>query len=198
MTPTEKARLWLSQEPLFVDTETTGLSPRDEVVQVAIVSAQGEPLLNTLVKPTRPIPLEVVRIHGITDDHVRGAPTGAEVSAEVARLLKGRLVCSYNADFDRRLLAQTARIWKVPAASFRTECVMHLYADYAGRWDARHGCYRWFGLGVAAQQCGLGGFHEHDALADACITARILQHIATVERPIAGQPLPRPMQRISY
>lgn len=183
MTATERARFWLSQEPLILDTETTGLGSRDEIVQVAVVTADGEPLLDTLVRPTRPIPLDVVRIHGITDADVLRAPTGAEVCVALSRLLEGRLVCSYNAPFDCRMLAQTAAAWQAPMASFRSECVMRLYADFAGVWDARHGNNRWFSLGTAASQCGLGPFREHDALSDARITARILRHIAGAGMP---------------
>jgi DNA polymerase III subunit epsilon len=188
VTAVERARLWLSQDPLVLDTETTGLRATDEIVQVAVITADGEPVLDTLVRPTRPIPLEVIRIHGITDDDVRHAPTGAEVCAELARLLHDRLVCTYNAPFDSRMLEQTAAAWSVPGASYRAECVMRLYADYAGQWDARHGGNRWYSLGVAAGQCGLGPFREHDALSDARITAQVLRHIAAATPSAA--PLP--------
>ncbi|MHB0878039.1 MAG: 3'-5' exonuclease [Anaerolineae bacterium] len=189
MTATERARLWLSQDPLVLDTETTGLRGTDEIVQVAVITADGEPLLDTLVRPTRPIPPEVVRIHGITDDDVRLAPTGAEVCVELARILHGRLVCTYNAPFDSRMLEQTASAWFAPVASYRAECVMRLYADYAAQWDARHGSNRWFSLGIAARQCGLGPFRQHDALSDARITAQVLRHVAGVGRPAAAGPV---------
>lgn len=188
MTPVEKARLWLSQEPLVLDTETTGLRSSDEIVQVAVITAAGEPVLDTLVRPTRPIPPEVIRIHGITDDDVRDAPTGAEVCAELARILHGRVVCTYNAPFDARLLEQTAAAWSAPVAVYRAECVMRLYADYSGQWDERHGTTRWFSLGVAARQCGLGPFREHDALSDARVTAQVLRHVAGSAQ--AAVPLP--------
>ena len=196
MTATEKARLWLGQDPLVFDTETTGLGNSDEIVQIAVITVEGEPLLDTLVRPTRPIPAQVIRIHGITDADVRLAPTGAEVCAELARILDGRLVCSYSAPFDSRLLEQTAAAWQAPAASFRAECVMRLYADYAAQWDARwaaergsRGANRWFNLGMAARQCGLGPFREHHALSDARITAQILRHVAGVGRPLQAAAL---------
>ncbi len=161
-----------------MDTETTGLSGRDEIVQVAVIDSLGEVLLHSLVRPTRPIPAEVVRIHGITDADVRDAPTGAEVLRELAPLLASRLVCAYNADFDLRLLAQTARAWRVRLRPPASACVMKLYAEHAGVWDSRHRSYRWHSLTRAAQDCRLGLFRGHDALADAAMTLRLLRHIA--------------------
>jgi DNA polymerase III alpha subunit (gram-positive type) len=52
---------------VILDTETTGLYDA-EIVEIAVVDPLGEALLNTLVKPTIPIPTEVIEIHGITDE----------------------------------------------------------------------------------------------------------------------------------
>lgn len=62
---------------VFIDTETTGLSPGyDEVLQIGIVDDAGRVLLDTLICPTRltdwPDPQE---IHGITPVDVVDAPT---------------------------------------------------------------------------------------------------------------------------
>lgn len=176
--PAQVAQAWLAQDPVFLDTETTGLGPADEVVQVALVSAAGEELLNTLVRPTRPIPPDAVRIHGIQDVHVLAAPTGAEVLSTLEPLLQGRLVCAYNAPFDLRLLRQTARAWRARFVPPRAECVMRLYAEFAGDWDPRHGDYRWHSLTAAAARSGLGHFEGHDALRDALMTLRLLRYMA--------------------
>ena len=178
MTAPERARAWLSQKPLVLDTETTGIGPRDEVVQVAVVDTDGEALLYTLVRPTRAIPLDAMRIHGISDGDVMDAPTGADVCRSLPSLLSGRLLCTYNADFDTRLLAQTARAWRVGLPSYRAECVMKLYAEHAGQWDAARRNYRWHSLEAAVRRCRLGEFQGHDALADARMTLKLLEHIA--------------------
>lgn len=169
---------WLAEDPLILDTETTGLGPTDEVVQVAVVDVRGETLLNTLVRPTRSIPPDATRIHGIRDVHVVGAPTGAAVLSQLEPLLRGRPVCAYNSPFDLRLLRQTAAVWGVRFVSPPARCVMRLFARFAGEWDSRHGDYRWHSLGAAAARCGFGHFQGHDALTDACMTLRVLQHMA--------------------
>ncbi|NDD11792.1 MAG: hypothetical protein EB072_03880 [Betaproteobacteria bacterium] len=55
--------------PVFLDTETTGLSPSsgDKIVEIAIVDGSGRILLNSLVDPGRAIPWHATNVHGITD-----------------------------------------------------------------------------------------------------------------------------------
>lgn len=93
---------------LILDTETTGLHSDAEIVQIAIAAPSGQILLDTLVKPTRPIPPAATRIHGIRDADVAGAPTFAELAPQIRELLSGATVVIYNADYDNRLLEQSA------------------------------------------------------------------------------------------
>ncbi|MGQ9555648.1 MAG: exonuclease domain-containing protein [Anaerolineae bacterium] len=173
-----QARSWIGQDPLILDSETTGMGQDDQVVQVAVVDIHGNVLLNTLARPTRPISPAASSRHGITNAHLMNAPTGAEVCRALSELLRGRLVCIYNADFDTRLLAQTARAWGVSLPYYRAECVMKLYAEFAGEWSEPHRNWRYHKLEDAAARCGLGPFTAHDALEDARMTARLLRHMA--------------------
>lgn len=86
---------------VMLDTETTGLEDA-EVVEIAITNPQGAPLLNTLVKPTIPIPEEAIAIHGITDEIVKDAPNFCEVYPQIVGGLTDKEVLIYNADFDIR------------------------------------------------------------------------------------------------
>src|SRR3982750_387678 len=52
---------------VYLDTETTGLFGDVRIVDVAIVDDAGEVLVDTLVDPGIPIPVETSRIHGIFD-----------------------------------------------------------------------------------------------------------------------------------
>jgi hypothetical protein len=44
------------QDWVLLNTETTGLGPDDEVVEIAVLDPTGRALLDTLVRPPRPIP----------------------------------------------------------------------------------------------------------------------------------------------
>jgi len=70
----------------ILDTETTGLY-NAEIVEIAIISTTGEPLLNTLIKPRLTIPARASSIHGITDDMLVNSPTFPEIYPQIVDLL---------------------------------------------------------------------------------------------------------------
>ena len=118
------ARVLVGLDNLVVmDTETTGLSSEDEVVEVAVVSGAGDALVHTLVKPTRPIPAEATAIHGISDADVRAAPMMDKVAPVVARALRGKFAAVYNSAFDFRLLNQSLARARMPAIRHRSRAM---------------------------------------------------------------------------
>jgi DNA polymerase-3 subunit epsilon len=93
-----------------VDLETTGFSHHsDAIVEFSAVLfyAQGleEGVYTTLVNPLRPIPAATTRVHGITDRMVATAPAFPQVSTEILKRLRGRIIVGHNvASFDLRFL----------------------------------------------------------------------------------------------
>ena len=66
--PTREVALrWLAAQPVFLDTETTGLDNRAEICEIAVLDPEGCTLLDTLVKPRQPIPQAATDVHGISD-----------------------------------------------------------------------------------------------------------------------------------
>ncbi|TAK55024.1 MAG: 3'-5' exonuclease [Gammaproteobacteria bacterium] len=141
---------------LYLDTETTGLSPAkgDAIVEVAIVDGRGRPVLDTLVNPGRSIPWQASKIHGITDDMVRGKPTLAQLLPRVLEIIESEQVIIYNARFDAPFFPGEL------SQALIVECAMIRFADvHGGRWQkldvaAEHVGHRWTGA-------------AHRALADA-------------------------------
>lgn len=95
----------LEEDVVVLDTETTGLSFRDcELIQVAAARIQGREVVDrfdTFVNPGRPIPPEIVRLTGIRDLDVMGAPSPREAVARLADFVGGMPVLAHNASFDR-------------------------------------------------------------------------------------------------
>lgn len=129
---------------MMLDTETTGLFGNAEVVEIAIVDAQGTPVLNTLVRPTIPIPEEARAIHGITDEIVKDAPTFPDIYPQIVTTLVGKEVIIYNASFDIRILRRCCELHKLPllGLSKRSHCLMEWYAEWYGDWSDYWGSYR--------------------------------------------------------
>lgn len=165
---------------VYLDTETTGLGFDDEIVDVAVVGAGGQVLLDTLVRPSRPIPPGASAVHGLTDRDVAGAPTWDLVYPGLLSVLAGRVVVVYNADFDRRLVGQCCARCGLAEPAVRWECAMRAYADFHGE-PGRGGGYRWHPLERAVRTFGVapGG---HRALADALACRAVVLGMAATAR----------------
>jgi DNA polymerase-3 subunit epsilon len=164
---------------VFLDTETTGLGPDAEIVDVAVVDGRGQVLLDTLVRPSGPIPPEVTRIHGITDAMVAGAVTWERVYPQLARLLAAAGgVVIYNAEFDTRILAQCNTRHGLPRCMADWQCAMRQYAAYAGVRHARYGGWRWHKLIDAAAAFGYFGANHHRALSDTLMCRAVVLGMA--------------------
>jgi exodeoxyribonuclease X len=96
---------------LFLDTETTGNSDKDRLVQLAVKERYvDEPLVNALYKPPVPISIESMAIHHITERMVAGKSTfkDAPEYSGLKDLLESDevIVVAHNATFDAAMLAR--------------------------------------------------------------------------------------------
>jgi len=167
---------------LVLDTETTGLGDSAEIIEIGIINGSGEVVMNTLVKPSISIPAAATAIHGITDDDLLNAPDFADIVDELQGLIQGRVLLIYNAEYDLRLLRQSARKSKVrlklePAS---VQCAMLEYAEFFGEWDDFHENWKWQKLVNAARHTGYKpaeGMLLHRAIADCLATLHVYRHM---------------------
>jgi DNA polymerase III epsilon subunit-like protein len=186
----ELAQQWLSDECLILDTETTGLGEDAEIVEIAIIDSRGTVLLDSLVQPVRPIPFDASAIHGISNEMVKGAPRMSELLHQINRIISGKTLVAYNADYDVRLLHQSLEMCGFGDSSFgdreialhtvKIGCAMKAYARWNG--TVRHGSgdYKWHKLTDAASYCRVelaGDAKAHRALADCQLTLGVLRHM---------------------
>jgi DNA polymerase III epsilon subunit-like protein len=160
-----------------LDTETTGLGDDAEICEITILDVTGAPILDTLVRPTRPIPVEATAIHKITDAMVASAPSWPEVAEQYAAAVAGRTVVAYNVAFDARLLRQTYQIHGLTAPVLTTACAMLMYAEWHGEYDRSRDRWRWLKLIEAATDCGVAEDGAHRSLADARMTLGVLRYL---------------------
>ncbi len=174
-----QAQIELNKQPIYLDTETTGLNDRDQIVEICLLDHDGSIAFQSLVKPTVKIPLDATRVHHITDALVSTAPTWPEVWPQVEAILTTRRIAIYNAEYDLRLMQQSHHAhglaWSTPINYF---CLMKLYAQFRGDWNARAGNYRWHSLDDARWQCGLNLPNAHRAHADTLLARAVLNFIA--------------------
>jgi DNA polymerase III subunit epsilon len=155
---------------VYLDTETTGINDGAEIVDIAVLAANGQVLLESLVRPQRPIPRDASRIHGILDEHVALAPKWKSVYPALLHTIAYRRVVVYNADYDQRVISMVCRSagLKLPLSNW--DCAMKAFASFRGEPSPyRREGYRWFKLDEAAQYFGIApGGHRAAADAEAC------------------------------
>lgn len=181
LTPKQRAQQWLKNNALILDTEATGLGDTDEIVEIGVIDCTGKVLLDTLVKPTQPIPAEATDIHGITNEMVASAPTWPDVIRQFEQVVIGRDLVIYNADYDLRVIDQTSNLHNILETLWlNADCAMLTYAEFYGEWDGYREQYIWQRLGNAAKQQGvvIEG-KAHRALADCQLTLEIIKAMAS-------------------
>ena len=178
----EKFETIVAEENFVVlDTETTGLSWPAEIVSIAIIDNKGNTLLNTLVKPVKPIPGAATHVHGIKDADVVDAPTWAEVKEKVLALINGKRVITYNAEYDRRMCDLSDKALELPETNYDANgwhCAMEWYAEIYGDWNDWHQSYTWQKLSKAIKQQNLPLLNAHGALDDCRMTLSLIRKLA--------------------
>jgi DNA polymerase-3 subunit epsilon len=181
----QHAKQVLDLNPVFLDTETTGIGLSDVVIEVAIVDANGETLYDNLINPEKPIPEESSKVHGITDELVQNAPTLRQAWAEIESVLKNRVIGIYNAEFDMRLLKQSVLTAGLPwnIQERQAFCVMKLFSAWYGEWNKRHNDFKSQKLEFAGNFCSLDIPNSHHALDDVRLTAALTRYLAAYQKP---------------
>lgn len=169
------------QDFLILDTETTGLQ-EGEIVSIAIINNKGETLLDALIKPKEPIPLDATKIHGITDDRVIDCMTWVDIYPIVFRLLEKQNVVVYNAVYDRRMMHQSSERWDLPATIWKEHasffCCMEAYAEFHNQWNRYRGSFTWKPLSFAFQAVRRGlHYAAHSALGDCLATLAVTEFL---------------------
>ena len=109
----------LSVNCIVFDTETTGVSSSDKIIQLASAQVKNGKLVedesgiyNKLINPERPIPEAASDVNGITDDMVKDAPTmNGVLKGFLAKHLskENGVIVAYNSKFDVSLLNKAIR-----------------------------------------------------------------------------------------
>ncbi|MBN1887736.1 MAG: 3'-5' exonuclease [Thermoflexales bacterium] len=177
------ARAEIELKPVYLDTETTGLESNDEIVDICVLDHDGAVLVDSLVNPQRKIPRDAMRIHGITDQMVKNAPSWADIWPEVEAALVGRRVAIYNAEFDVRMMRQSHQKYRMHWGLRDTSyvCIMKLYAQFCGEWNYSYSSWRWQKLETAGRQCRIALPNAHRARADTLLAREVLRYMAAFD-----------------
>ena len=166
-----ESNLPLDGEFVAFDIETTGLSShRDRMTEIgAVIFSGGEikDTFNTFVDPKKPIPAEITRLTGITDDMVRGAPDEASALRAFMDFAGDRPLIAHNADFDTGFMAS--------AAARNGMDFSPVYLDTLVLSQTLLPHLKRFKLDTVSNYLCLPEFNHHRASDDALVVARIME-----------------------
>ena len=150
---------------IILDTETSGLGNRAEVIEICAMSLQGEVIFENLFMPTGIISPEATAKHNLTKDILqqKSAITWDICASEIKKSLAGKTMLAYNASFDQKMIDQTAALYGFDSPIEEKFCIMRLRQQFAGAKNSEI----------------LGG--DHTAQGDCRKTLSILHEIANAE-----------------
>ena len=98
---------------VIIDIETTGGSPKNsKITEIAIYKHDGVEIIDqyeTLIDPEIRIPEFIVRLTGISDKMVKGAPKFHEVAKKIVEFTEGCVFVAHNVSFDYGVIRQEFR-----------------------------------------------------------------------------------------
>lgn len=117
---------------ISIDTETTGLNDKAEIVQLAAVDWNLKPLFYKLLKPMDPIPEVASNIHGIMNRDVEyEQPISYYWEYQLSKIFRDKILIGYNVMYDIRMIMQS--LARYGLSNTRTLCpiaiidVMQMY-----------------------------------------------------------------------
>ena len=151
---------------LVIDLETTGLDPTvNEIIEIGavkIIDGQLSATLQTLVKPTTPVPDEIADLTGIDNDMLQNAPSLNEALRQLADFTDGDFYwVAHNKDFEAGFLN---KLFDKPLPWLDTIDLAKILLPFN----------RYFRLGFLLEQFAIEHKGLHRALADAQGTAELL------------------------
>lgn len=172
------ARLWAGVRLVVVDTETVIADGEVRVVSVAVVTCRAGLVRGkwqALVNADVPVDPDSARIHGLTDEHLAGEPSFAEVADTLRSALTAAdgetvVFVAHYAAFDAGVLrAEFERIGQdIPDLAI---------LDTAGRLPALVGVRAGKSLADLAAALGVAQARPHDALDDAHVCAEAVTEL---------------------
>lgn len=155
---------------VILDTETTGFTGLDEVIELSVIDGSGQVLIDKKrFKPKCEIHPGAQEVHGIKIEDLQDAMDFGDFAEELDAILHKRRIVIYNSNFDLRMLTQTAVIHSALSRVIFDDvtCAMLRYSEFVGE-RKRSGEYKWQKLP--------GG--DHTSLGDCRAVLEIIKQMA--------------------
>ena len=173
---------WREARYCVVDLELSGLDPKvHEIVSFCAIPVDHGVLrlsgaVHGLARPTRPVPEEAIRIHGIRSADLADAPPIEEAVRAILPVMSGRILVAHHASIERAFLGRALRRAgvRIRGPVIDTAVLARLWiGERDGTVPSR------MTLGGLATACRLPAHSPHTAVGDTLTTAQLFIATAT-------------------
>ena len=173
-----------SNDFVVLDTETTSL--QGQVIELAVIDAQGNVFYDGMFKPTCAIEPAAEATHHISEAMLAGSPYFYEEWPEIYRRIQGKSIIAYGAPFDHGRMLKTILDFRMMGKLKDSDvelmkkldfyCLKEEYRKY-GKFP------RWQKLEVACKQQDIRFDQQHRALGDTLATLEVIRAVAKKAQP---------------
>lgn len=161
---------------VVIDTETTGMSKNDEVIEIAVVSMDKTCLYYSTFYPSVEVNARASAVNGFTRKKLEGSPKIAEEWKKIVAAIGDKKILCHNTPFDKRLLCQTFAKYGIK---------YNIERAFYGAYDSRNIAKQWlqtssYALNDLAHLVGIKREEKHEAVDDCVMTVEFLERLENI------------------
>ena len=169
---------------IFLDTETTGLSPNDKhkIVEVACVETRDlistNKIFHKIINPERDVPDGAYKIHGFSTEFLKNKETFDKVADEFLEFIKEKKIIIHNASFDLGFLNHELKLLRKNEINKNNviDSLEVARAKYPGSSNSLDALCRRFGIDLSRRK-------KHNALLDCELLREVYINLLDAKEP---------------
>ena len=169
---------------IFLDTETTGLSLKEnhKIVEIACIETKDliptKKIFHKLINPDRDIPEEAVKIHGFTKDFLKDKEKFEKIADEFINFIRGKKIIIHNASFDLGFLNHELKLVKKDEIKkeFVIDTLEIAREKYPGSSNSLDGLCKRFNISLSRRT-------KHNALLDCELLREVYINLLDLKEP---------------
>ncbi len=167
---------------LIIDTETTGLTNNDEIIEIGIINNDGKTIYDKRFKPMKSISFGAYNTHGISEEMLKNCKDFNLYYKQIRDILEDDIIIGYSCYFDWDMVKNTIKNRNLELFNYyKIFDVMREYAKFNQEWNDYRNNWKWQKLIVACSQMGITVKDEHTAIGDCHLTLELIRKIQNID-----------------
>ena len=159
---------------VVIDTETTGMTANDEVIELAVVDMDGTVLYDSTFCPITEVNPFAASVNNLTNDCLCSSPKFTDEWDKIKSFIGNKKILAHNTKFDQRIIKQTLEKYNIDSS-----VVDSLFADCYDSVNIakKHLDLQSYSLENIAHSLGIKRIESHRAADDCIMTLEVLTRL---------------------